>query len=1002
MAERTQALAAALVADILSRVGADETLAALQKRLAGQRVTAAPNIPSSSLIGDVDEDTPVLEALVRAAVAGKRAPPTARTAPTSAPVLAAAPEPVAAPAPAPTPAPAPAAAPAAALVPRAAPQLGWSPDDVASLSRAVNTFPSSMERVSRWKAIARTVQREAEARAARGAAGIDAAAVTAKACLAQWRAVVAERKAAKKAARSNSSRSRSGVSGSGARWSSLADVEDYSDDDEDDDEEEAEEEEADAAGEGRAAADDDDDDDDGSSDFSSAMEQLLTDDKAARSKAAATPAPPAAAAAAASKQPPAPPAPVARAAAAPVIAPAAAPATTGKATPKLAGPKLSNSIFDDDDDNSDGAAATASKSAGAASAAASTSISAAASSARFSGPAASRVDNDVVEEEIEGLSLSPAKAPPSAGPNAKKAAPPAVSAAAAASAAVEPADAASAAAAVLAASGQAAAAAMMSSLGVRMSAIQQDTVARLRMILFGAYNPPTASTGSSASGGAGAGAGAGAAAAKPTPLVVPALGPEWMMQGIPYHYAAGCRYGMLQHKGGPCGPLAAINAEAIRYLYYTEQAAFSGACAAAALRSVAAAGPEATFKLAERETVELDPTPAAQARALVLAITEIIWRCRPSAGAGAAAAPRALVAVAEDAAVRTPTRGADLPIALKVQDTAVTVSPDGLTERLRLFDCPSKAAVAAVVEAHLPVFTKPDRPGVPLVVYSAMLTRGIEFGPGGHALTGVDSVVTDVDAGAGVSSGGSAGAGAPPLIGRFSYATHELANLLLVGRAVSNAFDGSMVINDTDTGTQDRVVLQGIPHRSDVGLLAVDHALGHQGLGRYLRRPRTPVWVLFGLSHYCVGFAAPKGCAWGAGSVPKGPVLTFGAKRDTVYPLDPARCLGLRLQHDTDSTALLDAGTPFDFVYFDGLGGQNELMRLTIFPSTKYTEAEDVAICSAATSGSGSSGSGSSGSTWPPGDGTELSSIELLMWSWRPFTTLSFNESERVLPVHTY
>jgi hypothetical protein len=142
----------------------------------------------------------------------------------------------------------------------------------------------------------------------------------------------------------------------------------------------------------------------------------------------------------------------------------------------------------------------------------------------------------------------------------------------------------------------------------------------------------------------------------------------------------------------------------------------------------------------------------------VLAFTEIIWRCRPAAAGGERGdTAEAVVAVVDEASAAARERGGrsfGASSQLSVGETAVLYAPDGVTERLRLWRCASKAAVAAVVEAHLSVLARPSGPGLPLLVYSALLTRGVR------------DVVSDMDTGMG---------GAATLIGAHNYATQVRA-----------------------------------------------------------------------------------------------------------------------------------------------------------------------------------------------------------------------------------
>ena len=75
-----------------------------------------------------------------------------------------------------------------------------------------------------------------------------------------------------------------------------------------------------------------------------------------------------------------------------------------------------------------------------------------------------------------------------------------------------------------------------------------------------------------------------------------------------------------------------------------------------------------------------------------------------------------------------------------------------------------------------------------------------------------------------------------PLIGAHGYCTQEMVNLLMFGSAVSNTFDGHMILdaqggmqmiksNHDDVITEEAdsavTVLKGVVRRSDIGLLSL-------------------------------------------------------------------------------------------------------------------------------------------------------------------------------------
>ena len=436
--------------------------------------------------------------------------------------------------------------------------------------------------------------------------------------------------------------------------------------------------------------------------------------------------------------------------------------------------------------------------------------------------------------------------------------------------------------------------------------IKADAAAALRLLLYGE-----------------------ARSAKPgNSVAVRSFNSEWLGQGIIFSDLPGMQYGLLQPRGGPCGALASLQAEVLRYLFYGSPGLYDGSCAADVLAEMGCgkAGADLSFEPEDSAVTPLDPSQAQQQRALVLAFTDIIWRCRDLE-----VNQHAVVAVVDESTATTRERigvGGRFGAAsqLRVGETSVLYSPDGITERLLLWHCPSKAAVAAVVEANLPVLARSSGPGLALLVYSAMLTRGLQ------------DVVSDMDTGMG---------GAATLIGAHNYATQvtnsfrstalfqvniascfvlqELVNLLLVGRAHSNVFDGTEVVPGSCGDGSDNLLLRGIPVRACVGFVSLFESLGYIKVGDHFKCPAVPIWVVSSESHYSVIFAAPRGAVWPSDCYEKS--RTAAAKRRLGY-IEPSDALSVglgALRHVGNASA----GLPLDLIYFDGLGHQEAICRLT-------------------------------------------------------------------------
>jgi hypothetical protein len=77
---------------------------------------------------------------------------------------------------------------------------------------------------------------------------------------------------------------------------------------------------------------------------------------------------------------------------------------------------------------------------------------------------------------------------------------------------------------------------------------------------------------------------------------------------------------------------------------------------------------------------------------------------------------------------------------------------------------------------------------------------------------------------------------------------------MMVGRAVTNVFDGNKVFGDANDPTTFR--LKGIPAQSEIGFLTLLEALPYSTVGEYLKSPKFPIsWIIGSSNHYTVMFA---------------------------------------------------------------------------------------------------------------------------------------------------
>lgn len=94
------------------------------------------------------------------------------------------------------------------------------------------------------------------------------------------------------------------------------------------------------------------------------------------------------------------------------------------------------------------------------------------------------------------------------------------------------------------------------------------------------------------------------------------------------------------------------------------------------------------------------------------------------------------------------------------------------------------------------------------------------------------------------------------LIGQFGHCTQELMNLLLVGKATSNVFDGDVPLTDGSASTENSIMLKGVPKKANIGYLSQLEALRYCQVGSYFKIPYYPIWVIGSSSHFSVLFSA--------------------------------------------------------------------------------------------------------------------------------------------------
>ncbi|KAK6131057.1 hypothetical protein DH2020_035201 [Rehmannia glutinosa] len=271
---------------------------------------------------------------------------------------------------------------------------------------------------------------------------------------------------------------------------------------------------------------------------------------------------------------------------------------------------------------------------------------------------------------------------------------------------------------------------------------------------------------------------------------------QWSNQGIRFSADPETSMGLVQHEGGPCGVLAAIQAFVLKYLLFSPEASDNVAQNIPSNLSIR--------RVPKNESVATDIfsrlSEGQKSRALVRSMSEILFLCGRN--------ERALIAslnISNHDFVESVNGSEDEAIAKVLRGLSVESGAD-LQKVLRVDTCTSRWSALQKLEALLPIFP-------------------------------VDNVQEDRD-----------DPSQPLVTAPFGHASQEIVNLLLSGSAVANVFDGKM---DLGGG----MFVKGITTTVEVGFLTLLESLNFCKVGQYLKCPKWPIWVVGSESHYTVLFA---------------------------------------------------------------------------------------------------------------------------------------------------
>ncbi|KAF8024929.1 hypothetical protein BT93_F1928 [Corymbia citriodora subsp. variegata] len=286
---------------------------------------------------------------------------------------------------------------------------------------------------------------------------------------------------------------------------------------------------------------------------------------------------------------------------------------------------------------------------------------------------------------------------------------------------------------------------------------------------------------------------------------------QWSNQGIRFSPDPETSMGLVQHEGGPCGVLAAVQAFVLKYLLFFPDDLRKGASTISSIHGTKAfQGSDNFASLTDSEKL----------RALIRSMSEILFHCGSN--------KRAVIATLSV----TGNTGKELEGAadgpkdesiIKALEGLSIESASDLQKILRVESYSVQATVFQRLEATLPVFQ--SRMGALLFLISALLSRGL------------DAVQADRD-----------DPNLPLVTAPFGHASQEIVNLLLCGQAVPNVFDGRI---DVGGG----MLLKGVSTIVEVGFLTLLESLNFCKVGHHLKCPNWPIWVVGSESHYTVLFA---------------------------------------------------------------------------------------------------------------------------------------------------
>ncbi|KAL0849717.1 hypothetical protein ABMA28_011679 [Loxostege sticticalis] len=215
----------------------------------------------------------------------------------------------------------------------------------------------------------------------------------------------------------------------------------------------------------------------------------------------------------------------------------------------------------------------------------------------------------------------------------------------------------------------------------------------------------------------------------------------------------------------------------------------------------------------------LRPSEDRQEEALWRACSEVIWRCAGGFNPQSGTEPKAIVALPSET--------------IYVQHTSQYYQ-DGITEKLHMFELKNLEDLQIFIKRYLYLFQIEEGSGALLLLYSVILSRGIE-----NIKKDLDGKLTH-------------------LVSNAVEGSLNVVTLLLTGRATPYLHNGVLYVGDEDHYALPQF---GVLSRSPVGLLVWyggDESgkvnLNKQYPGSRLKTPALPIWVTSCSGHFGVLF----------------------------------------------------------------------------------------------------------------------------------------------------